>query len=396
MKYITRTIWILSIISLFTDIASEMLYPVMPVYLKSIGFSVLLIGILEGLAEATAGLSKGYFGKQSDASGKRVPFIRLGYFLSAVSKPIMGLLITPAWIFIARTMDRFGKGIRTSARDAMLADESTPETRGKVFGFHRSMDTLGAVIGPLCALVFLYFYPHHYAPLFLFAFIPGMFAVGAAFFLKDKRSLPHNTKNTNSFFGFLQYWKQSSMAYRRVVAGLLLFTLFNSSDVFLLLKLKQSGFSDLSVIGMYVLYNLIYAMSSFPAGVIADKLGMRNTFITGLLLFCLVYAGMSVNHNPYVYVLLFLIYGLYAATNEGISKAWISRITAKQDTATAIGFFTGFQSICVLTASTVAGAIWAAYGAPATFAISAGASLFVIFYLLLLTDNKHAEHIQAG
>ena len=146
-------------VSLLTDAASEMLYPIMPIYLKSIGFSIVLIGILEGVAEATAGLSKGYFGKLSDISGRRVPFVQLGYTLSTISKPMMAMFTYPLWIFFARTIDRFGKGIRTGARDALLSDEATPETKGKVFGFHRSMDTIGAVIGPLFALLFLYFYP---------------------------------------------------------------------------------------------------------------------------------------------------------------------------------------------------------------------------------------------
>ena len=138
MRYITRTIWILSMVSLFTDMASEMLYPIMPIYLKSIGFSIVLIGLLEGIAEATAGISKGYFGKLSDVSGKRKPFVQLGYALSAISKPMMAMFIFPLWIFLSRTLDRFGKGIRTGARDAMLSDEATPETKGKIFGFHRS------------------------------------------------------------------------------------------------------------------------------------------------------------------------------------------------------------------------------------------------------------------
>src|SRR6187455_2659971 len=155
MRVITRTIWILSLVSLFTDIASEMLYPVMPIYLKSIGFSIVLIGILEGVAEAIAGFSKGYFGKLSDNSGKRVPFVQIGYALSALSKPMMAFFIYPVWIFFARTIDRLGKGIRTGARDAILSDEATPSTKGKVFGFHRSMDTMGAVMGPSLALVYL-------------------------------------------------------------------------------------------------------------------------------------------------------------------------------------------------------------------------------------------------
>ncbi|MBS1975561.1 MAG: MFS transporter, partial [Bacteroidetes bacterium] len=169
MQNITRTIWLLSLVSLFTDMASEMLYPVMPVYLKSIGFSVLFIGVLEGLAEATAGLSKGYFGRLSDNSGKRVPFVQAGYGLSAIAKPMLALFVYPLWIFFSRTLDRLGKGIRTGARDAILSDEATSETKGKIFGFHRSLDTLGAVIGPLLAVLYLYFFPGHYKSLFLLA-----------------------------------------------------------------------------------------------------------------------------------------------------------------------------------------------------------------------------------
>lgn len=217
MKYITRTVWVLSFISLFTDIASEMLYPVMPIYLKSIGFSIVLIGILEGVAEAIAGLSKGYFGKLSDNSGKRVPYVRLGYGLSALSKPMMAIFTLPFWIFIARTLDRFGKGIRTGARDALLSDEATPEIKGKVFGFHRGMDTFGAVIGPILALLYLQFYPHDYKNLFLLAFIPGIFSIMVSFLIKEKtkqRSISEE-KIPTPVFSFLGYWKTSPLLYKR-------------------------------------------------------------------------------------------------------------------------------------------------------------------------------------
>ena len=194
LKYITPTVWTLSLVSMFTDTASEMLYPIMPIYLKSIGFSIVLIGLLEGVAEATAGLSKGYFGKLSDNTGKRVPFVQIGYAFSAISKPMMALFVYPLWIFFARTVDRFGKGIRTGARDAMLSDEATPETKGKIFGFHRSMDTFGAVLGPALALLYLYYFPEDYKTLFFIAFIPGLFAVLASFLLKDKKTAVAKTK----------------------------------------------------------------------------------------------------------------------------------------------------------------------------------------------------------
>jgi len=375
------------VVSLLTDTASEMLYPIMPIYLKSIGFSIVLIGVLEGIAEATAGLSKGYFGKLSDLSGKRVPFVQFGYALSAVSKPMMAIFAFPIWIFLARTIDRIGKGIRTGARDAILSDEATPTTKGKVFGFHRSMDTLGAVLGPLLALLYLYFYPENYRTLFFIAFIPGIGAVFASFFLKEKKTSQQNIKVKTSFFSFIHYWKESPIAYKKVVFGLLLFAVFNSSDVFLLLQAKQSGMSDSGVIGVYIFYNLIYALFAFPIGILADKIGLRSIFILGLGIFALVYLVMAFNTNTYVFFGLFFLYGIYASATEGISKAWISNITDAKDTATAIGTYAGFQSICTLLASSLTGLIWFKFGAAAAFITTAIVTLIVLVYFLIVTKS---------
>ena len=387
MKYITKTVWILSAISLFTDTASEMLYPILPIYLKTIGFSVILIGILEGVAEATAGLSKGYFGKLSDNSGKRAPFVQLGYALSSISKPMMAVFAYPLWIFLARTIDRLGKGIRTGARDAMLSDEATPSTKGKVFGFHRSMDTWGAVIGPSLALIYLYYYPQDYKTLFYIAFIPGLVAIAVSFFLRDKKVTTARENVATPFFSFLKYWKQSPSIYRKLVVGLLIFTLFNSSDFFLLLKVKEAGIDDTKVIGVYIFYNLIFALVAFPLGIVADKIGMKTMFLIGLTLFAVVYFGMAANDNLYIFFALFFIYGVYAAATDGISKAWISNITDKKDTATAIGTFAGFQSICTMLASTLAGFIWFQFGASATFLVTGIATVLVIVYLFLMVKR---------
>ena len=358
-----------------------MLYPIMPIYLKSIGFTVLLIGILEGFAEAIAGLSKGYFGKRSDNSGKRVPFVQLGYAFSAISKPMMAMFIYPLWIFFARTIDRLGKGIRTGARDALLSDEATPQTKAKVFGFHRSMDTLGAVLGPALALLYLYYYPEDYKTLFFIAFVPGLLAIIASFYLKEKKQEIKIKKKT-SFFSFLNYWKQSPSSYRKLAIGLLAFTLFNSSDVFLLLKAKDAGLDDTSIIGVYIFYNLIYALFAFPIGILADKIGLKKVFIFGLSLFAIVYFGMATNTNLYVFFGLFFLYGVYAAATEGISKAWISNICDKKDTATAIGTFSAFQSICTMLASALAGFIWFTFGASIIFIVTGIATLIIIIYFM--------------
>lgn len=392
MKIITRTIWVLSLVSLFTDVASEMLYPVMPVYLKSIGFSIAAIGILEGVAEAVAGLSKGYFGKLSDNTGRRLPFVRWGYLLSAISKPMMAVFTYPAWIFSARTVDRVGKGIRTGARDAMLSDEATPQTKGTVFGFHRSMDTWGAVLGPSLALLFLYFHPAQYKLLFYFAFIPGVIAISFTLLLKDKNPTPKKDIIRTSFLDFIRYWKHSPAAYQKLVTGLLAFALFNSSDVFLLLKIKAAGLGDSYVIGVYVFYNLAYAALAYPIGKLGDRLGLKKVFLLGLLLFAIVYAGMALNNNLYIFLFLFLLYGMYAAATEGIAKAWISNITDTKDTATAIGTYTGFQSICTLLASSVAGLLWSQFGPSITLLIAAAATLFVALYITIVVKTGNTFH----
>lgn len=357
----------------------------MPLFLKQIGFSILLIGILEGIAEAIAGLSKSYFGKRSDNIGKRLPFVQLGYILSALSKPMMAVMIYPAWIFFARTLDRLGKGVRSGARDAMLSDEATPATKGRVFGFNRSMDTLGAVIGPSIALVFLYFFPDRYRSLFLWSLIPGLAVILLTLVIKEKRKPKFEQgKARNSiagFFAFAGYWKKSPVAYKKLVTGLLLFALFNSSDVFLLLKMKETGISDTAILGVYIFYNLMYALFAYPVGILADKIGLKKIFLAGLAVFAAVYIGFAVNNNLVVFFCLFILYGLYAAATEGISKAWITNIVDKKDTATAIGTYTGFQSICAFIASSFCGLLWFNFGAKTTFLITAGITILVMVYL---------------
>lgn len=386
MKHISKTVWILSLVSLFTDSASEMLYPIMPIYLQSIGFSILLIGVLEGFAEATAGLSKGYFGKWSDVTGKRMLFVQVGYGLSAISKPMMAIFIYPAWVFLSRTVDRFGKGIRTGARDAILSDEATPETKGKVFGFHRSMDTLGAVIGPILALIYLHFYPQNYKTLFFLAFFPGLLAVLASFLLKDKNKAPNLKVVRPRFFSFFDYWKSSPVGYKKVVIGLLAFTLFNSSDVFLLLQAKQIGLDDTQVIAMYIFYNLVYALVALPLGILADKIGLKKMLCAGILIFAFVYLGMGFAVSWVHVMILFMFYGIYAASTEGVAKAWISNLSDKKDTATAIGTFAGFQSIFTMLASSLAGLIWYEFGAVVMFSVSAITAFLVFIYFVLMKE----------
>ncbi|HEU4859344.1 MAG TPA: MFS transporter [Chitinophagaceae bacterium] len=394
MRIITRTVLILSFVSLFADVASEMLYPIIPVYLKEIGFSVLWIGILEGFVNFAAGISKGYFGKLSDEKGSRLPFVKLGYFLSAISKPLIGFFTAALWIFFVRTLDRLGKGVRVAAKDALISQEATKETKARVFGFNRSLDTAGATIGPAIALVFLLYYPGEYKTLFYIAFIPGIISVLFLFLLKEKKQ-PVSTLEKGNFFSFFKYWKIATPEYKKLVTGLLLFALFNSSDVFLLLKTKEvigddtirilgtTFTGDTITIAAYVLYNLVWALGSYPLGALADKIGFKKLFLIGLLIFATVYAGFAFDPSITIIFLLFALYGIFSAATDGISKAWITNIAHNKNTATAVGFYTSCQSICTLGASTIAGFIWSNLGSSYTFIMTAAIAFFVMTYFFL-------------
>ncbi len=388
---ITWTVWILSLVSLLNDAASELLIPVMPIYLNSIGFSVVLIGVLEGLAEATAGLSKGYFGQQSDRRGTRVPFIRTGYLFSALSRPMLAIWAAPWWIFLARTLDRLGKGVRTAARDALLGAESTPGTRGAVFGLHRSMDTIGAVIGPAMALWYLSLHPGDYKRMFLIALVPGLLAFACTHLLGERTMAPRPNAPRQGFFRFLGHWHVAPKAYRRLAAGLLVFSLVNSADAFLLLRAKSTGLSDTGVIGMYIFFNAVYAATAFPMGRIADRVGLKRMLLLGLLAFALVYFGMMREAGLGYYVVLFVLYGLYAAATDGISKAWLATLAEPHETATALGLYTGLQSICALIASSMAGVLWYGFGPAAAFGTTGLVTLVVVVYLWLMAPEPNAR-----
>lgn len=340
----------------------------------------LYIGLLEGVADAIAGISKTYFGKLSDVSGRRMPFVWFGYVLSSFSKSAIGLFINPAWVLFTRSADRLGKGVRTASRDAMLSAEATPETKGAVFGFHRSLDTLGAFFGPILALLFLKYHPGQYHRLFAYALFPAFFVVLTLAFVKEK-PVERKIEKGNPFWNSLVYWKIATPEYRRIIAIILFFTLMNSSDMFLLLKAKETGLSDMQMISLYVFYNFIYAISSYRLGVLSDTLGKKKVFLLGLFFFIITYGGMAVNHTLWIFYILFFVYGLFMGCTEGITKAWISNLCEKVDLATALGFQSTTQSLAAMLASFIAGAIWMSFGSAAPFLFSASGALIVAVFL---------------
>lgn len=378
---ITRTVLLLSIVSFFGDIASELLYPVMPLYLKSIGMGALYIGLLEGVADAIAGISKSYFGKLSDVTGKRMPFVWFGYALSNLSKSAIGLFAHPLWVLFTRSSDRLGKGVRTAARDAMLSSEATAETKGAVFGFHRSLDTLGAFLGPIFALIYLHYYPGEYQKLFLYALIPAVFVLFFLSFVKEQKLAEKKMEKGSLFLSSLKYWKIATPEYKKILIAITTFTLMNSSDMFLLLKARESGLNDVQTISLYIFYNFIYAFSSYQIGIFSDRVGKKKVFLIGLCFFILTYFGMAFNSKLEIFYLLFAFYGFFAAATEGITKAWVSNLCEKVDLATALGFQSTTQSLSAMLASFMAGAIWMTFGSMYMFLFSAIGTTLVAIYL---------------
>jgi MFS family permease len=402
-NWLTKTVFLLSIVSLLNDMAGELLYPIVPLYMASIGYGAFWIGLLEGFAEATAGLTKGWFGEWSDRKGVRLPFVISGYFLSAICKPFLPLFGNAPWAFFMRTGDRLGKGIRTGARDAMLADETEASKRGKVFGFHRAFDTTGAVLGPVIALVWLAFnHSGNYQSLFYYALIPGLFAVFLLFFISEERRPKKNHLAPRPFSSF-GYWKRASGEYRKLVIGILLFTLCNSSDMFLLLLIKKSFTNgiylqnhlisaDMLVVGFYIFYNIFYATISYPAGVLSDKFGPKRMLMIGYFCFFIAYSimvllALGILHEIYFVLISFAIYGIYSACTDGVSKAWISRLCVKEEKGLALGLFSGFTSIATLLASVIAGIIWSLSGPVPVFIIPAIAGIITVIYLSFTVNS---------
>ncbi len=390
-KILTRNIIIISVVSFFTDIASEMLYPVMPLYLKSIGYGVILVGLIEATAEAVSGFNKLFFGHLSDLFKRKKIFIQIGYGVSAVAKPLIGLIPVGAFVFFARVLDRAGKGIRTTPRDALITAETAPEYRSRAFGFHRSIDTLGAVLGPVVAFLLLLKYPGQYALICVLALIPGLIALGFTFYIKEKPIVEENvnvkTVERNTFKGFREFFKTSPLVYKKLVLGFFLVALINSSNMFLILRAKEQGVTDMFILFGYIAYNIVYALACYPVGVVADKFGHKKLYITSIILFALTYMLFGSNFpQNYVFILLFSLYGIFSAIEETTGKSWLSLHIPEQSRGKGFGLHLGLNTIGFLVGSILAGVLWHVFGSTYVFTGVGFIALAVATYFIRLKN----------
>jgi len=369
---IPRTAWLLGLTSLFADVSSELVYPLIPIFLTAtLGAPVAAVGLVEGIAEATAYATRPLAGRWSDAAGARKPFVVAGYALAALGKLI--LFVAPAWgvALAGRAVDRFGKGVRTPPRDAMLADAATPETRGRVFGFHRAMDTLGAVVGPLLALAFLAAAgQEHLRWAIGLAVIPGVVSVLVVARVPETGARPAAPAP-----GTRPAHRRLPAAYWLFLGATAIFMAGNSSDAFLILRAKDLGLATTAVVLAYVVYNAVYAVLSYPAGALSDHLPRPAVVIGGQLVFAGVYLGFALASSAAVAWLLFPLYGAYIAATEGVIKAFIADLAPADARTTALGIFQGVTGGFALGASLLAGVLWDAFGPGATFGFGAGAAL---------------------
>lgn len=379
----------LGLVSFFADVASEMLYPVTPIFLTAVlGASMSNLGLIEGVAEAIASLLKTYAGSWSDSVAKRKPFIIVGYFFGAISKPFIGLSQSWTQVLSARALDRTGKGIRSAPRDALIVDSVSASKRGAALGWHRGMDTLGAAVGPLLAIVLLSVNPNDLRSLYYWALIPGLISVAVIFTVREPKHEVHPKPFENPF----KTWNKCGPDFRKYIYAWGIFSIANSSDVFLLMKAKSMGLSTQSVILLFCVYNLIYALSSPYLGKLSDRIDRMKVLISGLCIFGLVYLGFGFVNAAWQFWLLFGVYGLYMGATDGVGKALAVDLAPNEYKATSIGILGTVTGVCTIVASVLAGLIWDQFGSQWTFIFAAlGSFLTITILIFILKQKSHSR-----
>ncbi|MBF0464398.1 MAG: MFS transporter [Nitrospirae bacterium] len=391
-----KNVFLTGLVSFFMDVSSEMIYPLVPLFLANVlGVNKSVIGLIEGIAESTASLLKVFSGWFSDRVGNRKWLMAAGYAISTLSRPIVALATGWHHVMGFRIIDRFGKGIRTSPRDAIIAESSDSSNLGRAFSFHRSMDTMGAVVGPALAFFLLGLLSNDYRKVFWISMIPGVITVLLIIFFITEKKKPTALSVEKPKLTFKHFdWR---FKYFTTIAAL--FAIGNSSDVFLILRAQQVGVSTVMIPVVYLIFNIVYSLSAIPAGIAADRFGAKRVILIGFVLFAILYYGFAIAESTTAIWILFAFYGLFMGLTEGIQKAFLATIIPQDFKATAFGVYNTVVGLAMLPASLIGGGLWDHVSPSATFyfgAITAALSslLFIAFISAIKKDAKRSDMCQ--
>ena len=377
---------LLGLVSLFTDISTEMVYPILPLYLSTVmGAGPAIIGIIEGIAESLASIVKLFSGIIADRYGHKKRLAIFGYASSPVNKIIILFSATWTGVLIARIVDRFGKGIRTAPRDALIAESAGKTQLGKAFGLHKGMDLLGTAIGILLAWFILSSGNNEFRKIFIYSLIPAFIGLVFLLFVKDQKQAAAGLKTGKTIsFG----WKNLDKRLKLFLVFIFIFTLGHSSNAFILLRAYNVGFSAREAILLYFIYNMTGSLLAYPAGMLSDRFGRKNILCTGYLLFALVYLGIALVSNNIWFISLFVIYGFYSATTAGVERALIVDIVPSEHKAGALGLHSAIVGIGLLPASIIAGFMWEWLGPQAPFLLGGSLALVTSIGVFIVLSGK--------
>lgn len=394
---LSRPVWLLGWVSFFTDTASEMVYPLLPLFLtRVLGASALSLGVIEGVAEAANSALKILSGRLSDRTGSPKPIVLAGYALSSAVRPLIALAAAWPQVLALRFTDRLGKGIRGAPRDAMLASFAEPHQRGRIYGFHRAMDHAGAVLGPLLASAFLFFYPGAFRALFTLTLIPGAIVILLLLRVPAVRTPVRRREAGAPATASSGSDSTGNGPLIRAMAIIFLFTLGNASDAFLLLRLSELGIGAVWIPLLWSGLHVVKVVSSVLGGDLSDRLGRRTLIGLGWIVYSLVYAGFGLLTATPAVVAAFLAYGTYFGLTEGAEKAWIADLTEPHRRGTAFGYYNAVLGIGGLAASLLFGFLWTRISPAAAFLTGSGLSLAAVLLLYALLPARSAAPPAVG